>query len=94
MRSGGVPDSFHIYGGTADFQVRIDGGRANGMILQQIVRQNLPFTEIALEYGSTHNPAWVHIALQPGRENEREIVRITNSGSSLKSYAWLQSNFA
>ena len=64
---GGVDNSYHLDGCAADLDTRLSKSE-NGKLFEYI-RENLPFTELGWEGGG----AWVHVALVPGREEEREV---------------------
>ena len=64
---GGVGTSFHLTGCAADIDTR--GGKAENGKLFEYIREHLPFTELGWE----GNGKWVHVALVPGRENEKEV---------------------
>lgn len=63
---GGVPNSFHLTGCAADIDVN---DTAENKKLMDYIIQHLPFTEVGWE----GKGAWVHVALVPGRENEKEV---------------------
>lgn len=64
---GGVKNSFHLTGCAADLDTR--RGKAENQRIYEFIRDNLPFTEMGWEGGGQ----WVHVALVPGRENEKEL---------------------
>lgn len=64
---GGVANSFHLSGCAADLDTR--RGREENQRIYNFIRDNLPFTEMGWEGGGQ----WVHVALVPGRENEKEL---------------------
>ena len=64
---GGVADSFHLEGCAADIDTR--QGRKENEKLFEHIRANLPFTELGWEGGGR----WIHVALVPGREEEKEV---------------------
>ena len=63
---GGVGNSYHLTGCAADIDVN---SREENEKLFEYIKENLPFTELGWEGGG----AWVHVALVPGRENEKEV---------------------
>lgn len=63
---GGVPDSFHLAGCAADLD---NGSREANQRLFDLIRARLPFTELGWEGGGQ----WVHVAIQKGREDEKEV---------------------
>jgi len=66
---GSKETSFHRIGCAAD----IDLGSKNKELLE-FIQKNLPFTELINEYPDAKgNPDWVHVAIQKGRENEKQF---------------------
>lgn len=63
---GGVEGSHHLTGCAADIDAR---DRGENEKLFAFIRTHLPFTELGWEGGGK----WVHVALVPGRENEKEV---------------------
>lgn len=63
---GGVGTSYHLTGCAADIDVY---SRTENQKLFEYIKEHLPYTEVGLEGGG----AWVHVALVPGREEERQV---------------------
>lgn len=63
---GGMDNSYHLTGCAADIDVHDLGENKK---LLEYIKENLPFTELGWEGGG----AWVHVALVPGREAEKEV---------------------
>ena len=63
---GGVENSFHVSGCAADIDAR---SYEENKKLFGYIREYLPFTEVGWEGGGR----WIHVALVPGRENEKEV---------------------
>lgn len=63
---GGVENSYHVSGCAADIDAR---SYEENKKLFDYIRENLPFTEVGWEGGGR----WIHVALVPGRENEKEV---------------------
>ena len=63
---GGVAGSFHLTGCAADIDAR---DLEENKKLFSYIKEHLPFTELGWEGGGR----WVHVALVPGREEEKEI---------------------
>ena len=63
---GGVENSFHVSGCAADIDAR---SYEENKKLFEYIRENLPFTEVGWEGGGR----WIHVALVPCRENEKEV---------------------
>ena len=70
---GGSPRSFHSHGMALDLD---QDGRNRGVSNADVfyfIKDNLPFTELIWEFGDESNPNWVHVAIAPGREDEKKI---------------------
>jgi len=70
---GGSPRSFHSHGMALDLD---QDGRNRGVSNADVfyfIKDNLPFTELIWEFGDENNPNWVHVAIAPGREDEKKI---------------------
>ena len=63
---GGVENSFHVSGCAADIDTR---SYEENKKLFDYIKNNLPFTEVGWEGGGR----WIHVALVPGRESEKEV---------------------
>lgn len=63
---GGVENSYHLTGCAADIDAR---SYEENKKLFEYIRENLPFTEVGWEGGGR----WIHVALVPGRESEKEV---------------------
>ena len=63
---GGVENSFHVSGCAADIDAR---SYEENKKLFGYIREHLPFTEVGWEGGGR----WIHVALVPRRENEKEV---------------------
>ena len=64
---GGVENSFHVSGCAADLDTR--QGYEENKKLFALIRDHLPYTELGWEGGGR----WIHVALVPGREEEKEV---------------------
>ena len=70
---GGSPRSFHSHGMALDLD---QDGRNKGVSNADVfyyIKNNLQFTELIWEFGDEDNPNWVHVAIAPGREDEKKI---------------------
>jgi len=70
---GGSQTSFHSHGMALDLD---QDGRNKGVSNADVfyyIKDNLQFTELIWEFGTEDNPNWVHVAIAPGRENEKNI---------------------
>lgn len=64
---GGVGNSYHLLGCAADLDTRL--GKSENQKLFEYIKEHLPYTELGWE----GNGAWIHVALVPGREEEKEV---------------------
>jgi len=70
---GGSPRSFHSHGMALDLdQDNRNKGVSNCDVFYYI-KDNLQFTELIWEFGDEYEPNWVHVAIAPGREDEKKI---------------------
>lgn len=69
----GSSTSFHLKGCAADIDNQ-NSEVTNKMIFDYI-RKNLPYTELIWEKGTSKEPGWVHVAIEKGRENEKETLK-------------------
>ena len=70
---GGSPRSFHSHGLALDLD---QDGRNKGVSNADVfyfIKENLQFTELIWEFGDETNPNCVHVAIAPGREDEKKI---------------------
>ncbi len=70
---GGVPDSFHTKGLAIDADSYYNGQVDNRRIVLAVLKYDLPFTEMIL-YNSWEFPTQIHLALDPSRPTEKEIL--------------------
>lgn len=84
---GGSPRSFHSHGMALDLD---QDGRNKGVSNADVfyyIKNNLPYTELIWEFGDETNPNWVHVAIAPGRENEKNTKiaqRVNNRTTYIK----------
>lgn len=73
-----VQTSSHVLGQAADIEVWVDGLEANGIIIDALHKlmkdSSFEWDQLILEYGSLHNPSWVHISYRKGN-NRKQILR-------------------
>lgn len=72
----GSVTSFHLKGCAVD--IDNDNSEVTNKQIFDYIRLNLPYTELIWEKGTSKNPAWVHVAIVKGRENEKETLRTTD----------------
>lgn len=83
---GGSSRSFHSHGMALDLD---QDGRNKGVSNADVfyyIKENLPYTELIWEFGDESNPNWVHVAIAPGRENEKKtkIAQKVNNKTTYK----------
>ena len=84
---GGSTRSFHSHGMALDLD---QDGRNKGVSNADVfyyIKNNLPYTELIWEFGDETNPNWVHVAIAPGREDEKNTKiaqRVNNQTTYIK----------
>jgi hypothetical protein len=82
---GGSSKSQHCLGQAIDLD-DVLGGITNKEIFDYI-RYNLEFDKLIWEFGSEHNPAWVHVSFRKDQENRGEILKAEKiNGKTTYSY--------
>jgi len=85
---GGSKTSFHRFGMALDLD---QDGRNKGISNCDVfyyIKDNLSYTELIWEFGDDSNPGWVHVALAPGREEEKETLIAYKSNGKTKYKLW------
>ena len=77
---GGVGTSFHLYGFAVDVDSVKNGIVDNKRLVKAVLENNLPFTEMIL-YNSVSKPTQIHLALDPNRSNEKQILFKDDNGN-------------
>ena len=75
LTAGASKTSLHLNGEAIDIDA-IDGSGITNKMIFDYIKDNLPFTELIWEFGTSYpngNPSWVHYGLVKGRENEKVI---------------------
>lgn len=68
---GGAKNSQHLTGEAAD----IEGiGITNAQLFHKIQELKLPFDQLIWEYGTSHEPAWVHVSYGP--RQRRQVLHV------------------
>lgn len=71
---GGAKNSDHLYGYAADIQLWINGENKNQLLFDTVLRLRLPFRQMIDEFGTSDNPAWIHISYNEN-DNKKECLR-------------------
>ena len=85
---GGSSRSFHSHGMALDLD---QDGRNKGVSNADVffyIKECLPFTELIWEFGNENNPNWVHVAIAPGREDEKKIKIAEKVNGRTQYKAW------
>lgn len=73
-----VQTSQHCYGLAADIVFIQDGIKANNVIIEGLKElsknQEFTFDQCIKEYGSDHNPSWIHISFKESN-NRKQVLR-------------------
>ena len=85
---GGSPRSFHSHGLALDLDQDGRNKRVSNADVFYYIKDNLPFTELIWEFGDETNPNWVHVAIAPGREEERKIKIAEKIDGKTKYRVW------
>lgn len=89
---GGSPASFHALGCAADIEPLDKNARFTVRDIFTYIHDNLPYTELIAEELPN---GWVHVALQKGREKERQLKCKLLGGSVRRAtYAEIMRAFA
>lgn len=76
---GGSKTSHHCRGMAFDIDADIHGGVTNKEIFDYILN-NLEFTQLIWEYGTDDEPAWVHVAYEPGNLKKQVLRAVKGKG--------------
>ena len=83
---GGSSKSQHCQGRAID----IDDfyGHVSNAYMYYYIKDNLQFTELIWEFGDEYEPNWVHVAIAPGREEEKntKIARKVNGKTTYTKF--------
>jgi len=74
---GGSETSQHCRGEAIDIDCDVYGNGTNKQVFEYI-RDHLPFDQLIWEFGTTENPAWVHVSLRRDGKNRKQILRATS----------------
>jgi len=78
-----VQTSDHVLGKAADIEIWVDGVEANNLIidaLRELAKNpSFEFDQIIKEFGTEHNPSWIHISFRKGN-NRKQILRKASRG--------------
>jgi hypothetical protein len=73
-----VQTSDHVLGRAADIECWVDGRESNNLIveaLRELAKSpTFEWDQIILEFGTLHNPSWVHISYRKGN-NRKQVLR-------------------
>ena len=68
---GGSQNSFHSHGMALDLDMDGKAQNISNADIFNFIKDNLPYTELIWEFGTTDKPDWVHVAIAKGREQEK-----------------------
>jgi hypothetical protein len=73
-----VQTSDHVVGRAADIECWVDGREANNLIVEALRElsesSTFEWDQIILEFGTLHNPSWIHISFREGN-NRKQVLR-------------------
>lgn len=82
---GGSTRSQHCLGQAIDLDDVL--GNATNKEMFDYIRYNLDFDKLIWEFGSEHNPAWVHVSFRQEEENRGEVLKAEKiNGKTTYSY--------
>ena len=82
---GGSTRSQHCLGQAIDLDDVL--GNATNKDMFDYIRYNLDFDKLIWEFGSEHNPAWVHVSFRQEEENRGEVLKAEKiNGKTTYSY--------
>lgn len=70
----GSKTSHHCHGMAIDIDQDDKNHKFTNVDVFYYIKDNLPFTQLIWEAGDETSPAWVHVALQKGREDRKKIT--------------------
>jgi zinc D-Ala-D-Ala carboxypeptidase len=86
-----VQSSQHCYGQAADINYVKSGVEHNNLILaaikELIADPDFKFDQCILEFGTTANPAWIHISYS-NKKNRMQVLRAYKSGKKTLYKEW------
>lgn len=69
---GGAKNSQHVKGEAIDLQAT---GKISNSEIFNFISKNLDFDQLIWEYGTSKNPAWVHVSYSKNK-NRKQILRV------------------
>ena len=82
---GGSSKSQHCLGQAIDLDDVL--GNATNKEMFDYIRYNLDFDKLIWEFGSEHNPSWVHVSFRKDKENRGEVLKAEKiNGKTTYSY--------
>ena len=81
---GGSKRSHHCFGCALDLDNDNKNDEFTNTHIFNYIRDNLEFTQLIWEFGDDEKPAWVHVSLVPGRENEKTVLKAVSVKSKTK----------
>lgn len=79
-----VQTSQHVLGEAADIEIMVDGRESNDLIISALreLAKNPEFEwdQIIKEYGTEHNPSWIHVSFRKGKNRKQVLRKETNRG--------------
>lgn len=81
---GGSKTSQHMKGEAIDIDAHVYGRKTNKEVFD-FIRGTLEFDQLIWEFGTTTEPAWVHVSLKQSG-NRREVLRAYRDGDGKARY--------
>lgn len=85
---GGSKTSHHCRGCALDLDNDNKNTKFTNVDIFHYIKDNLPFTQLIWEFGTDDSPAWVHVAIEKGREDEKKILIAYRKDGKSKYKLW------
>ena len=85
---GGSQKSFHSHGMALDLDMDGKSRNVSNTDIFNFINENLPYTELIWEFGTTDKPDWVHVAIAKGREQEKNAKIAYREDGKTKYKKW------
>lgn len=85
---GGSKRSHHMRGCALDVDNDYKNNKFTNLDIFYYIKDNLPFTQLIWEFGTDKSPAWVHFAVERGREDEKQVLIAYKKDGKSKYKNW------
>jgi len=81
---GGSKTSHHCIGAALDLDNDNKNSEWTNADIFFFIKDNLQFTSLIWEFGDDQKPAWVHVSLIKGREDEKKVLKASTVNGKTK----------